>query len=438
MEIGLEIVGESGRLLDAAIEIEPMASGCAIIMHANGGASRGRPAQNPDYILALETLLIRLQRMDALLDGLWVDSKPVAHLPLDEREVRPGGRSFPIRLRAIEDIALFRLEIRRAVSRTGGRTIESVGTGNKRIRMQISVAPRLLQTMKRNLLGELPTPSTGCWFELTKELHEVSRRKVQIPKGVRLLPGHLVARIMQWEREYSRAYFNRSGSLPRCDIWYVNRVISQASPSGDSQIAPKIATLTRITKTTQLERDLLIGSDVFDGIGEDNDERWIAIEQTKLAILVELLGTSLEDLRIPVPTLKKANQQQRAAISRLVSSAAPVVQERLSKYVERGRAGSVVKAANGYRCQICEALGLPALGFRKLDGTPFVEAHHVIPVSSLEADVLGSANVISVCPNHHRQLHFGGVVQLDEGHCFRFDFPFNQPTVRIRKFVNPV
>src|SRR3546814_6024385 len=111
-------------------------------------------------------------------------------------------------------------------------------------------------------------------------------------------------------------------------------------------------------------------------------------------------------------------------LSKLIRVAAPIVRERISRYIERGSVGNIVKAASGYRCQICVALGEPGLGFPRIDGTPFVEAHHVVPVSSLEDDVLGPTNVIAICPNHHRQLHYGGVVVIDEGNQFRFEFPF--------------
>src|SRR3546814_5212279 len=80
-------------------------------------------------------------------------------------------------------------------------------------------------------------------------------------------------------------------------------------------------------------------------------------------------------------------------LSKLIRVAAPIVRERISRYIERGSVGNIVKAASGYRCQICVALGEPGLGFPRIDGTPFVEAHHVVPVSSLEDDVLGPTNV---------------------------------------------
>lgn len=79
------------------------------------------------------------------------------------------------------------------------------------------------------------------------------------------------------------------------------------------------------------------------------------------------------------------------------------------RYIERGPVGAKVKKLNGFKCQICDALGQHPHGFLKSSGEPYVEAHHVMPVSKLEKGSLHAANIMTLCANHHRQLHFGGV-----------------------------
>ena len=116
--------------------------------------------------------------------------------------------------------------------------------------------------------------------------------------------------------------------------------------------------------------------------------------------------------------------------------AAPVVKERISRQYERGPVGSMVKHANGYRCQLCDALGNPWEGFTKPDGTYYIEAHHVVLVSTGTGGVLSPSNVITVCPNHHRQLHYGRVYVEEHGDEFRFVMDDGQP-VRVRKFQQP-
>jgi HNH endonuclease len=59
----------------------------------------------------------------------------------------------------------------------------------------------------------------------------------------------------------------------------------------------------------------------------------------------------------------------------------------------------VIKRAKG-RCEHCGELG-----FKKPDGSHFVEAHHIISLAEQGPDTL--ENVIALCPNHHRQAHYG-------------------------------
>jgi 5-methylcytosine-specific restriction protein A len=66
----------------------------------------------------------------------------------------------------------------------------------------------------------------------------------------------------------------------------------------------------------------------------------------------------------------------------------------------------VIKRAKG-KCEFCGALG-----FKKPDGTFYVEAHHIISLAKQGPDTLD--NVIALCSNHHREAHFGeGWEQLE-------------------------
>lgn len=69
-----------GRPLKATIEVE----GNAITVHSRSGG--GLTARNPDYRRALELILERLSASGAEPD-IYLDSRPVAHLPLSERKL---------------------------------------------------------------------------------------------------------------------------------------------------------------------------------------------------------------------------------------------------------------------------------------------------------------------------------------------------------------
>ncbi|MBE5394532.1 HNH endonuclease [Brevibacillus borstelensis] len=61
----------------------------------------------------------------------------------------------------------------------------------------------------------------------------------------------------------------------------------------------------------------------------------------------------------------------------------------------------VLVRANG----ICEKCKSPAPFIRASDGTPYLEVHHKIRLADGGEDTV--ENAIAVCPNCHRELHFG-------------------------------
>ncbi|SFA38226.1 hypothetical protein SAMN04488511_101150 [Pedobacter suwonensis] len=93
----------------------------------------------------------------------------------------------------------------------------------------------------------------------------------------------------------------------------------------------------------------------------------------------------------------------------------PMLKMRLSRYIERGAIATKVKALTNYQCMICASLNLNPYSFKKLDGTFYVEAHHVEQVANLKLGALSVENIITVCATHHRQLHYGKVILLENG-----------------------
>ena len=119
-----------------------------------------------------------------------------------------------------------------------------------------------------------------------------------------------------------------------------------------------------------------------------------------------------------------------ASLESKYANASPPVKQVISKRIERGPVGEAVKVARGFRCQVCEALNLDPIGFRKPDSTPYVEAHHVTFVSSLQPGTLGPSNLITACPNHHRQLHYGDAQLLETTkNAFRFRIDGTEITI---------
>jgi hypothetical protein len=98
--------------------------------------SRGGPDRNTDYIAGLEALLRGLADVDASIEDIVIDSEKTRELPIDQRRLKLRSQSYPLRLRAISDLAALRRDISSAAAATG-RTPDATGGGNptKRLRL---------------------------------------------------------------------------------------------------------------------------------------------------------------------------------------------------------------------------------------------------------------------------------------------------------------
>lgn len=121
--------------------------------------------------------------------------------------------------------------------------------------------------------------------------------------------------------------------------------------------------------------------------------------------------------------LNKRYQQAKSAVKK----------ERLVKKVERGGTGVWMKDYRKHKCQVCEKFGTNPEGFKTRKGIPYTEAHHVDPVST--GGSLGWENIIVVCANHHRQMHYGNVeiLQTASGSS-EFIFRIDGGEIRIDRF----
>jgi hypothetical protein len=124
-----------------------------------------------------------------------------------------------------------------------------------------------------------------------------------------------------------------------------------------------------------------------------------------------------------------------AALEARYAGASPQIKEVISRRIERGAVADKVKAANNYKCQICEAMGQNPKGFLKKSGLSYVEAHHVTFISQMVPGSLGPSNIITVCATHHRQLHYGEV-ELVAITVSEFEFRIDGSECRIPRTLN--
>lgn len=91
------------------------------------------------------------------------------------------------------------------------------------------------------------------------------------------------------------------------------------------------------------------------------------------------------------------------------AGATPEKQLQISEEIARpSLISDYVKQLRDYRCQICNRDG-----FRQKNGNLYAEAHHIIELHKLHRGSYCSDNIIVVCPNCHRMLHYADVSFLD-------------------------
>lgn len=110
----------------------------------------------------------------------------------------------------------------------------------------------------------------------------------------------------------------------------------------------------------------------------------------------------------------------------------PKIREIISKKIERGTIATAVKKWYDYDCLICKAKGEQAKGFKKKNGEYYIETHHFFPVSELQKGSLGLSNLMTLCANHHRQVHYGNIQLLSSDKEY-FELKIDNTLIKIKK-----
>jgi len=77
--------------------------------------------------------------------------------------------------------------------------------------------------------------------------------------------------------------------------------------------------------------------------------------------------------------------------------------KKIQNHLDRGSAVTkALKSLLGAKCQVCGWMG-----FKKKNGEDFIEAHHIVQLSEKKEGSLCTENVVLLCPNCHREIHYG-------------------------------
>lgn len=116
----------------------------------------------------------------------------------------------------------------------------------------------------------------------------------------------------------------------------------------------------------------------------------------------------------------------------------PRKKEIISTKIERGEISQAIKKIYNYECLICKELNQNPIGFKKKNGIPYIETHHFFPVSNLQKGSLGIGNLMTVCANHHRQLHYGNVeILASNDNVFELKIDNKNLTIKKKQLTKP-
>ena len=98
-------------------------------------------------------------------------------------------------------------------------------------------------------------------------------------------------------------------------------------------------------------------------------------------------------------------QNRIHAFNEVYRQVEPRKQKRISEYISRPNAiTDYLKRYRDFTCQVCGERG-----FLQKNGMRYVEAHHIIEMHHLISGSLCSDNIIILCANCHRKLHYAHV-----------------------------
>jgi predicted HNH restriction endonuclease len=116
-------------------------------------------------------------------------------------------------------------------------------------------------------------------------------------------------------------------------------------------------------------------------------------------VLEDAFRENDEELLSRARQLTEAERQQRLRFS--PKKAASVQVLRMEFQRNPNVVASTLYRAKGF-CELCQQ---PAPFERESDGTPYLEVHHIVSLADGGDDTL--ENTLALCPNCHRELHFG-------------------------------
>lgn len=155
-------------MLDATVELEAD----AIVLHSRGGTRGTSNSQNQEYPVALRFILQRLETYGRAMTGVWVDSREVQSLPLEERQIFFAADS------TTDAKARFSL-LGKRMERIGQAPESNPNKGNRNKRLRIEVATKSIGELA-SVIGATPqadVPRSAMRLPAS-DLHKVAEHHI--------------------------------------------------------------------------------------------------------------------------------------------------------------------------------------------------------------------------------------------------------------------
>ena len=148
--------------------------------------------------------------------------------------------------------------------------------------------------------------------------------------------------------------------------------------------------------------NFLSESEQFKRHDVENFINLIGLEDRKDDEVYEDLTDYYRKLEIQLKVAKKRTSEER--LSRISSSTAIPEKITTVAHVFKRNPDVIVEVLN-HANGVCESCHQKAPFNRMSDGSPYLEVHHIVPLSENGEDIVSNAEAL--CPNCHRRKHFG-------------------------------
>ena len=365
---------DDGRELDAIFSIEDAGDGIVrLILESRGGADGGpKPARNADYAPALELLLRRLGERGALVQGVEVYSNVTKKWPPADRKIWASSFPMPIDLATVTDFAKLRRELGRASAALGRQGSQTGGNPTKRLRFSLKWDDAYHHGADETFYGMLEDSLAAAPpIAATQAVSGSSRYN---PLG-----AHLRTRQeAELRLKLSQIESIIGSPLPR-EAWtpqfWANAADHHSSRRGQWLGAGFKAYFEKRSETVLFRREV--------GPEQPTADPAELSARARLA-LARMLAAGRDNTPPPVGS---------DDVKRGVGT--------VTRYVRDPKVVAWVLLKSDGHCEVCDE----EAPFLTIDGTPFLEVHHVRPLAEGGPDK--TDNAVAACPNCHRRLHVG-------------------------------